>query len=314
MNDQHLKDLRQNGYVVIENILPNQQCDLYINLIWDWLEGINSKISRHDHNTWTNKNWPENVKGIFQHYGVGHAQVMWDIRSEPSVIDTFKKIWSTDQLIVSFDGLNVMRPPKYNSKSITSYKYNMWWHTDQSFNKEGAHCIQGLVNLEESGREDGSFMVLKGSHNFHQLLHKTFNSKAKGDWYMLSKDEITWMKEQVGVEEVKVTAPKGAMVLWDSRTIHCNAPPIVQEIDKPKFRYACYVCMTPRSFISKLQLDRKIKAFNELRTTNHWPHQIKVNAIKPHSFGKEVVNPNYKIKEPTLSERAKKLCGITDYC
>jgi len=313
MNDQQLNDLRTNGYVVIPNVLVSEKCDEYITKIWDWLEDINPNISRNDPKTWTNSNWPESQKGIFKQYGVGHSQVMWDLRSEPSIIKIFEKIWNTDKLLVSFDGLNVMRPPKYQALDITKYTYNMWWHVDQSFKKIGTHCIQGLVNLEESGQNDGCFMVLKKSHNFHQLLGKTFNAKAQGDWYMLKENEITWMRSKEGVEEIKVTAPKGAMILWDSSTVHCNKPPIRQEIDKPNLRYACYICMTPKSFVTKSQLDKKIKAFNDLRTTSHWPHQIKITPLQPHLYGKQMVNPNYQIKKPVLSERAKQLAGISEY-
>lgn len=40
-------------------------------------------------------------------YGVTHEKWVWDIRGEPGVVDTFAKVYDDDDLIVSFDVVNV---------------------------------------------------------------------------------------------------------------------------------------------------------------------------------------------------------------
>jgi hypothetical protein len=40
-------------------------------------------------------------------YGVTHEKWVWDIRSEPGVIDAFAKVYDDEDLIVSFDVVNV---------------------------------------------------------------------------------------------------------------------------------------------------------------------------------------------------------------
>lgn len=40
-------------------------------------------------------------------YGVTHEKWVWDIRGEPGVIDTFAKVYDDEDLIVSFDVVNV---------------------------------------------------------------------------------------------------------------------------------------------------------------------------------------------------------------
>ena len=40
-------------------------------------------------------------------YGVTHEKWVWDIRGEPGVVDTFAKVYGDDDLIVSFDVVNV---------------------------------------------------------------------------------------------------------------------------------------------------------------------------------------------------------------
>ena len=39
-------------------------------------------------------------------YGVGHEQFLWDLRTEPTIVDQFAKIWGTEALLSGFDGLN----------------------------------------------------------------------------------------------------------------------------------------------------------------------------------------------------------------
>lgn len=67
-------------------------------------------------------------------------------------------------------------------------------------------------------------------------------------------------------------------MLWDSRTIHQGVEPQKERSEK-NIRCALYVCMTPRKKATKAQLDKKRKAYIERRTTNHYPHKIKLFLI-----------------------------------
>jgi hypothetical protein len=48
------------------------------------------------------------------HYGVPHEKFVWDVRSEPGVVDAFEKVYNDKDLIVSFDAIN-FGFPKYVS-------------------------------------------------------------------------------------------------------------------------------------------------------------------------------------------------------
>lgn len=63
---------------------------------------------RHDPSTVRRAKLPVlNEKGMILHYGVTHEQWVWDIRGEPGVVDTFAKVYDDEDLIVSFDVVNV---------------------------------------------------------------------------------------------------------------------------------------------------------------------------------------------------------------
>ncbi len=72
---------------------------------------------------------------------------MWHTRTLPKVKPAFEKIWKTDDLLVSFDGCGVFRPPEYNPEWRTN---GGWYHIDQNvYNKKGRHAVQVCEKEEE---------------------------------------------------------------------------------------------------------------------------------------------------------------------
>lgn len=82
--------------------------------------------------------------------------------------------------------------------------------------------------------------------------------------HKLTKEELKWYKCNENVEEIRIKAPKGSLVLWDSRLIHQNSPP-QKGRENARWRYVIYTCMLPADGI-KLRDKKKIKSF--VRTSN----------------------------------------------
>jgi hypothetical protein len=53
---------------------------------------------------------PDSASTVIQHYGVCHEDFVWQIRQEPGVYGAFEKVYGTEDLIVSFDAINVSFP------------------------------------------------------------------------------------------------------------------------------------------------------------------------------------------------------------
>ena len=297
--------LKNEGYCVIPNILTEDECNITIEKIWDWLESLSSGIDRNDSSTWNSQNWPPSVRGIIQHLRVGHEEFVWTIRTNPKVMDVFKQIWGTDDLLVSFDAINVTKPieiTKYTSK-------RQWYHTDQSNKKKGLHCVQSFVNLENTTIGDACFSCLPKSHLYHQEMLEHFNINTSTDWIKLQSEHLIWLLEGKGCERKRIIVPKGGMVLWDSRTIHCNLSALKNRTT-PVFRYVIYVCMTPKKLCNDYNLEKKKKAFNEIRMTTHWPHHIKLFPKNPQTYGKILPDYNQRQEPPELDEIGMKLAGF----
>ena len=97
------------------------------------------------------------------------------------------------------------------------------------------------------------------------------------------------------------------MVFWDSRTIHCGVEPRKGR-EEQNFRCVVYLCYTPRSLSTEKELKKKIKAFEEMRMTSHWPHKVKLFPKMPNTFGAKIkdVEP---LNPPEINEIGRKIVG-----
>lgn len=149
--------------------------------------------------------------------------------SEAGVLDAFSKLWGTDELLVSFDGINMTIPEEKRVET------EPWPHIDQSPERKGLVCAQGIINFAPNGPHDGGLIVLKKSHNLvEQFFHKhpeTIGRQTWGpkDWFGFTQEEMTWFKDRGG-EVVKVCAGPGDLIIWDSRTVHWNTLPETEQV------------------------------------------------------------------------------------
>jgi len=247
--------LAEHGVAVLEGLLDEAECARLEGGMWDWVTHTTSvwptPVTR-DPSTWREfvaKLQPK--KGLVQHpYWVGHAQFAWDVRQNPKVVKVFEAIWGTSDLVTSFDGWVFGLDPRVT---------NLGWgstpnlHIDQTekCKVEGvAECIQASITALDQEEGDATFLVLPGSHKMHgAFVDKCRESgvKVEGNWHKLTEDQ----KAYYSIEPVRIVCPKGSMVLWDSRTVHCGVPPVKpgkgKTSAKPKNRMVVFVCMQPRS-------------------------------------------------------------------
>jgi ectoine hydroxylase-related dioxygenase (phytanoyl-CoA dioxygenase family) len=160
---------------------------------------------------------------LIQHWGVGHAQVSWDIRQNPKIVEIYSKLHncSNEELLVSFDGMSLNLPPEITDKGWNKNK--TWYHTDQSYTRPHKECIQGWVTALDVNKFDATLAIMEGSHIYHEEFSKTFGITDKNDWFKLNKEQFYINKK---CEYKKIKCPKGSLMLWDSRTIHCGVEPM----------------------------------------------------------------------------------------
>lgn len=64
-------------------------------------------------------------------------------------MQVFEGLWGTNELLSSFDSINILKPGQHESST------DGWLHVDQAPLRKGVACIQGLVNMVDVSPETG---------------------------------------------------------------------------------------------------------------------------------------------------------------
>lgn len=244
---QHQTELAEKGYTVITAMTQEEAYSF-----------------RDDFEKWRNvlsedgKTELDQIHGIIKSYGIGQAEFMWNIRKHDGILNAFRNLVGTNDLITSFDGAGYYplsnKPSKLNPVN--------WAHRDQCNKYVGLQTIQGVLYLEDSiSEDDGGFVCWEGSH-----LYAVPDSKS--DFVRVTDGRITQENKLV------VRGKAGTLVLWDSRLIHANTPPTV---NATRARVCAYICMADRKKATKSILEKRIKYYHANRTTSHHPYRVHVN-------------------------------------
>lgn len=277
----------------------------FTNMFFDWFEGCSANFHRDDPTTWKTKNMPVMLHGILKHY-YGHTELQWRIRE--LCVPIFERIWNCEgkDLLCSFDGGCFL--PAIPKDELQNRNFKQWIHNDQSRYDHGFCCVQGIVNFMDNGPEDGGLVLVEGSREvFTDYLDKhpsygiTWGSVDMSDSLLIDKPLI------------KICAPAGSIILFDSRVFHCNVHPtgsIIKADGTPRFRMAHYVSMQPRSGANAKELAKRIKLYEKGRMTGHWcyGHFFKETAEHPRTYGNEIIRPP-TIEIAPLNELRKHLIG-----
>jgi ectoine hydroxylase-related dioxygenase (phytanoyl-CoA dioxygenase family) len=299
------------GCAIIPNVINIEECEKLNSGIWDFFEHITQNwpisIDRQRKSTWKYiYNLHPLHSQLFQHWNIGHCQISWTMRENENILNIFARLWNCniDELVSSFDALSLCLPPEVTDKG---YHHKTWYHTDQSYLRNDMECIQSWITGNDVDDGDATLGIMEGSHLYHEQFAKKYNINDSADWYKLNSKEERFYLDK-GCQYHKIKCPKGSLVLWDSRTIHCGTNP-VRGRRKPNIRSIIYLCYMPRSQCSIKQLCLKQQLFYDKRTSNHWPCNPKAFAKDPATYG-EPLPIIVEIDDPIVSDLGMKLAGF----
>lgn len=279
--NKHIEELKENGYTIIPNVLNDSEVAEATKLFFNWKNSIPDIDKLHS---------IINPHGIFKFHQIGHQEHAWYIRTRPKIIEIFKQIWNTEELVVSFDG-SCYIPKNFNKKD------NTWTHTDQAPNAVGEKCFQSFVSLTKN--ENTTIVLYEKSNHMHEKYFSERNIKDSKNWHLI---DIEYLKSIEHYKKILSVNP-GDLVIWDSRTFHQN-----QYGGKySEERIVQYICYLPKNhpLNTENQQKKRLKYFNELRTTSHWPYPLKVNSLQPQTYGDKSKLIDYSmLPRPDLSKYA----------
>jgi len=306
--------LEKFGVAIIPKVLSDVEVGKMNSGVWDCLEHVTQDLdlpmNRKDESTWRTYFELAPLHGMMhKHWQVGHAQFVWDLRQNPKVVDVFSKLWEVppEDLICSFDGFSFLLPIQ---KMNRGYERKTWFHCDQSYLRNGFESIQSWVTGYDVVEGSATLRCFAGSHKYHADVQKEFKIEDKADWFKATDEMLEFYLKKEDVEDVRIQAPAGSMVFWDSRTIHYGCRPGKDEKSEgSSFRNVVYICMHPRALANEKILAKRVKYFNEKRMTNHWAYKPKVNAKTPRSWGKPLPKVR-EIPSPKLTNLGRCLVGF----
>ena len=307
----YVKDLEEQGYCIIPQVLSDSETRVLYERVWhEFIEKAWPNCRMNDRSNWKDAFPMHNKMGIFAG-PAGQIQVMWDLRQDERVINVFANVWNTSDLIVSMDGLSFMCPPEIRDGYIEP-----WPHVDQtilrrqdgvahsnhppigfiseSLLKTQPYTIQGQFLFEDSFEGDGGFYCIPMSHlRFTEFAPKLEIINEITDGAERRKTRTEFLEDffanntnDFGKPYIKkhITAPRGSIILWDSRTIHWNqhASQSRPYNDYPKVRMVGYLCYVPKTRLTTEGMIQRREAFNKGVSTGHNPAFAELKYTKDH--------------------------------
>ena len=158
--------LEKYGIAIIPDRLNSEECQQMNEGMWQTAEYLTSKLSkplkRSDPTTYeTVFQLESEMGGLIWNWGWGHAQYVWDVRSNPKVSEVFEEVFDTKDLLVSFDAINCNLGALTPSQKYT-YKGKHNLHCDQRFTKNDFECVQTWLSANPVGVGDGTLRILLG--------------------------------------------------------------------------------------------------------------------------------------------------------
>lgn len=292
--DDWLAHLYQHGWSVVP--IPGWKPE-FVNMFLAFLETCSPNFKATDPSTWKVDNLPILSRGVLKHY-FGHTEMQWQIRELCAPL--FARMWGCppEDLLSSFDGGAFMLP-----EPGATTKAKIWIHNDTPRNEQGIYnfcCVQGIVNFVDNGPSDGGLILVEGSQN----VLKEYLDKHPSEgisWGMADMGDCLLRTKPL----IKICAPAGHMILFDSRIFHCNISPTGNII-----RMCTYVSMQLRSEAKEEELAKRQRLYTEGRMTGHWccGPWFKETGKDPNTYGKPHNKPSV-IEIAPVNELRSRLIG-----
>jgi len=199
LTDEDLKFWDENGYLVLKNVIPKQQCLATQQAIWDFLE-----MSPHDPSSWYKVH--PGQRGLM--LTLTHHPTLDSNRNSPIIQRAYEQLYASTEIYKTIDKVS-FNPPETDNFHFLGSKL----HWDVSLTPPIPFSLQGLLYLTDCGSEDGAFNCVPG---FHNKIESWLNDLPP---HVNPREEA--LKT---LKPVAVTGNTGDFVIWHQALPHCASP------------------------------------------------------------------------------------------
>lgn len=218
LSAEDLSFFEKNGYVVIKNAVPAEDCKETIDIICDFL-GV-----RHDHpDTWYQPNAARQgiMVQLFQH------PILTKNRSSDKIRRAFEQLWHTKNIWMNNDRVG------FNPPETESWKFpGPDLHWDCSLELPIPFGLQGILYLSDTAANQGAFTLVPG---FQHRIESWLNSLPAG------ADPRQQDLHALGSKPI--TGKAGDFIIWQQALQHGSSP---NTSTQPRF--VQYINYQPVSF------------------------------------------------------------------
>eukprot|EP01091_Cochliopodium_minus_P004263 TRINITY_DN1415_c0_g2_i1.p1 TRINITY_DN1415_c0_g2~~TRINITY_DN1415_c0_g2_i1.p1 ORF type:complete len:365 (-),score=100.75 TRINITY_DN1415_c0_g2_i1:483-1577(-) len=281
------------GFVVVNNVLTNEECELTIDEIWEDVEETEfSNVKRNDPKTWDQMPGYRG-EGIVGGYCIFSKQFVLN-RMNPNIYKVFEKIYGNKKLLSNQDRAGLFRPtknekignkPKWTTFLNLHFDCNPWKYVESLDDTEsnkilnsldyGTVCdfieennyigsinspklhVQASINLADNKKEDGGFIVVPGFKkefvSFVNATKTTLKKKFGGTTFVVLPKD-----EPVYQRYIRVCSRAGSLIIWQQVTPHGSAPNT-----SGNFRYAQFLKFFTCDDIDEGRLQRRTQKLKE---------------------------------------------------
>ncbi|MEK6781690.1 MAG: phytanoyl-CoA dioxygenase family protein [Bacteroidota bacterium] len=276
LSEEDWKFWIHNGYIVIKNAVPKENCVRLAKLLWEFEEK-----DPNDPATWYAPPRAEMQMKELTNTGmveIYNHQYLWDNRSVQRVYDAFVDIWGTDKLWCTIDRANLNLPIRPGFE----YKGFIHWDYDPETKPQN---VQGVLAIADQTDENmGGFQCIPE-------LYRTYDT-----WKLTQPADRDYFKPDVtGFEKVKVKMEAGDLLIFNSTEPHGIRP----NNSKDKVRIAQYISMMPAEEDNEILRQWRI---------NSWRDRIAPEGYAFPGDPRKWEQTKYKTAE--LTPLGKKLLGL----
>lgn len=240
---QHLAD---HGYVRIKNVVPKENCDAVIDMLYDFLG-----FDRDNPDDWYRL--PLTRGGMCEIY---QHQALWNNRQHPRVHQVYTELLGTEKLWVTLDRAN-FNPPVRADHPEYDHPGMIHWDIDPREAHTAPFRVQGVLYLDHTPVERGGFCCVPGHHKLIERWAAT-GEKVPG----APTGDRRSPADKSEVEVVPIVGEAGDLVVWSTRLLHGNGRNVS---DRPRF--AQYIAMFPPPDNEALREER-VTVWKERRPPN----------------------------------------------
>lgn len=198
-SEEELQFFETNGYIVLPNAIPKEDCLATQQIIWEFLE-----MHPDESDTWY-KSHPEQrgmMINFFDH------PLLEKNRASGKIRKAFEQLYQSEAIYKTIDKVS-FNPPVTPTYSFMGSDL----HWDVSLQLPIPFRLQGLIYLSDCGPKDGAFHCVPGFHN--QIT----------EWMQQVPEGIHPRTHALAtLQPQAITASAGDMVIWHQALPHCATP------------------------------------------------------------------------------------------